>query len=304
MKKLLRSGIIILFMFIGIFAEQCYCVDFGYFGTANSDVGTGNYIAELSGASNIATISPPSDDAQNVDYVIDLIIESHNNGMKSVIWVDHLFFYIDWDSPEKELYLYPDYQERWNRYATKIAPYINLIHMFYVLDEPYWNGSQAQISDADMLIMLETVGVTIKRTFPRVNVGNCFGGLSDVEIPISYTLVGFDYYYDLSEDINLYFNKYRAYLSFFKTKMYPHQKLFMVPGGFQFVSNPVPQNELIYVAHFFQELFLCDPRAEMMIVFLYPPISGVTGLKELPWVMAKYEEIGYRIKTKAFQPLF
>lgn len=268
---------------------------FGYLGTAMEGMGAGNYIADLSSSSNVATIS--CEDPENIDCIIDLIIEARNNGMKSIIWVDHLFFSIEnWGTLEQELYLYPDYQERWDRYSLELEPYVDNIYMFYVLDEPYWNGSHVGISQADMLVMLETVASAIKITFPDINIGSCFVSVSideDFELPINYTLIGFDYYYSPGQNMELYFEKYNNYLEIFMSKMHSHQKLFLVPGGFQFAHNPASQKDLIQVADFFYDLFLDETLVETMIVFLYPSVSpGLIGLEALPELMVCYEEIG------------
>lgn len=269
---------------------------FGYLGTAIDDLGTGNYIVELSSSSNIATVAPPSDEAENVNYVVDLVIEAQNNNMKSIVWVDHLFFCIKFDTPEKELYLYPDYKKRWNKYAATISPYTKSIYMFYILDEPYWNGSQVGISKPEILVMLETVASTIRTTFPNTHVGSCFGYPSicnEFEIPKNYTLVGFDNYLQ-NEDTEAYFNCYNDYLKIFKTKMYPHQKLFLVPGGFQYSHNPISQKSLIKVANFFYNLYL-NENVTLMVVFLYPSIDNLVGLEDLSELMIKYKEIGRNI---------
>lgn len=263
---------------------------FGYLGTAIGGLGTGNYIELLSSSSNIATIASPSDNAENVDYVIDLVIEAQANGMDSVIWLDHLLFDIDtWG-----LQLYPDYQERWDRYSTAIAPYMDSIFMFYILDEPYWNGSHAGVSQEDMLARLEAVSVMVRATFPSVHVGSCFAYPSiteDLELPGSYTIVGFDYYY--GQNMGIYFEDYLEYLDIFKGKMYSHQRLFLVPGAFQYASGLPAQNDLSLVADFFYDLFLTEPLVDMMIAFLYPSVPpGLIGLDALPALMAKYEEIG------------
>lgn len=267
---------------------------FGYLGTAMQGLGTGNYIAELSPSSNIATIS--SEDPEDTCYIIDLITEAQNHDMKSVIWVDHLFFCIkDWGTLEQELYLYPDYQERWDRYASDLAPYIDSILMFYVLDEPFWNGSHVGISQADMLVMLETVASTIRATFSGVEVGSCFGYpslIGDFEIPENYTMMGFDNYLQ-DEDVESYFIYYTECLKEFKDKMYPHQRLFLVPGAFQYVDGLPSQNDLVLVADLFYDLFLTEPFVDMMIAFLYPSVPpGLIGLDALPDLMAKYKEIG------------
>lgn len=270
---------------------------FGYLGTAMHGYGTGNYIAELNYSSNIATIS--CEDPENTACIIDLIVDARNNGMKSIIWVEQLFFsFQNWGTPEQELYLYPDYQERWDRYASDLAPYIDSILMFYILDEPYWNGSHAGISQADMKIMLETVASTIRATFPDVEVGSCFAYPSvdvDLQIPVNYTMVGFDYYYQHGQDMELYFENYNNFLDILKSKMHPRQKLFLVPGGFQYGDNPASQDNLILVADFFYDLFLAE-SVETMVAFLYPSVvpSGedLIGLDALPELMAKYEEIG------------
>lgn len=266
---------------------------FGYLGTAINDLGTGNYIVELSSSSNIATIAPSNDGTENV---INLIIEAQNNNMKSIVWVDHLFFYIKWDTPEKELYLYPDYQERWDEYSSQIRPYTNSIYMFYILDEPYWNGSQVGISKSDMLVMLETVGSTIRTTFPNVHVGSCFGYPSlcgEFEIPKNYTLAGFDYYLQ-DEDVESYFSNYLNYLEQFQNKLFFPQKIFLVPGGFQYLHNQTSQESLIKVANFFNDLYL-NNSIELMIVFLYPSVPGLIGLEDLPELMKTYEKIGRKI---------
>ena len=278
----------------GVIESQRY---FGYLGTAMEDLGSGNYINELSSSSNLATISSPRE-IEDIDHTIDLILEAQDYGMQTILWLDHWFFNIEnWGTSEQELYLRPDYQERWDILVMELAPYIDNIYMFYILDEPYWNGSHVGISQSDMLTMLEVVASTIKNTFLDVHVGSSFCTLSfgdDFEIPQNYTLVGFHKYYPShGQDINTYFESYNNYLEIFMSKMHSHQKLFLVPGGFQFAHNPASQKDLIQVADFFYDLFLDEPLAETMIVFLYPSVPpGLIGLEALPELMVCYEEIG------------
>ena len=289
-------------MIIVLFLMMFGCVPddseryFGYLGTAMEDLGSGNYISELSSSSNLATISSPRK-IEDIDHTIDLILEAQDYGMQTILWLDHWFFNIEnWGTSEQELYLRPDYQERWDILVMELAPYIDNIYMFYILDEPYWNGSHVGISQPDMLVTLNLVASMTQTTFLDVYVGSCFAYVfidETFEIPENYTLIGFDYYYSSGQNMELYFEKYNNYLEIFMSKMHSHQKLFLVPGGFQFAHNPASQKDLIQVADFFYDLFLDETLVETMIVFLYPSVPpGLIGLEALPELMVCYEEIG------------
>lgn len=278
--------------------EDVYVEPQKYFSyLAMEGVGTDNYITELSGSSNITTISSCKE-IGDITRVINLIIEARNNDMKCILWLDHWLFGIEnWGTPEQALFLREDYQEQITILKIELSPYIESIHMFYVLDEPYWNGSQIGISPSDMLMMLETVTLVLKDTFPEIKVGSCFAYPSideNFKIPESYTLVGFSHYYP-GQDLKAYFEKYKNLLAEFTSKMYSHQKLFLVPGGFQFTHNPATSDDLIQVADFFYNIFINETSAEVMVVFLYPTLPGLTGLIDLPEVMGRYEQIGVLI---------
>lgn len=249
----------------GVYIEQQK--HFGYLGTAMEDLGTGNYIVELSSSSNIATISSCKE-VEGIDRIIDLIVEAWNNGMKCILWLDHWLWEIEeWETLERKLYLREDYLERMSILKTELVPYAESIHMFYVLDEPYWNGSRVGISSSDMLAMLEDVAVAIRGAFPEIEVGSCFASINEnFVIPDGFTTVGFDFYFCPPQDIEQYKVDYLEYLDVFKSKT-THHKLFLVPGGFQFTHNPANHDDLIQVADFFYNVFLDEPLAETMIVF-------------------------------------
>lgn len=275
---------------------------FGYLGTAIGDLGAGNYINILGDSSNIATIAPVSANPENVGDVIAKVQQAASKGMKSFIWVDHLFFDIDWDTSEKHLELYPDYQQRWNNYSASISPYIGNIYTFYIMDEPYQNGYQAGISESDMKKMLEKVTLAIKSKFPDVNVGSIFAHTSisgSFKIPESYDLAGFDYYYSSQpapRNIEQFFNDYNNYLLNFKKAMYPHQRLILIPGAFYYENSPVSESELKLVADFYYNLAKTDTLVDAVIAFLYPSVPGaLVGLEDLNQIMTKYKEIGAEI---------
>jgi len=134
--------------------------------------------------------------------------------------------------------------------------------------------------------MLQEIITLIKERFPEVKVGSVFATPSineSLEIPCNLDVVGFDYFYSLlpePRNMQEFFDNYLAYLKILKSKMYPHQKLVLVPGAAHLEGKPIPVSESKEITDFYSELAKADPQVQMIIAFLYPSIPGIVGLAD------------------------
>jgi hypothetical protein len=96
----------------------------------------------------------------------------------------------------------PSYKSKWSAYAQQIAPYVDdgTIVAFYPIDEPYGAAFNGTISYGQMLSQLDTVGTTVKASFPTAKLAmvftvNDFPTLAKSNIiPHSFDSIGFDCY--------------------------------------------------------------------------------------------------------------
>jgi len=115
--------------------------------------------------------------------------------------------------------LRPDYKFQWDRTAKAIEAHIDTIEAFYVLDEPFWNGASSQ--DLDKAIK------AIKDRFPRKPVMVVFAYPSltrQLVVPEKADWIGFDHYAPI--------NVVAKDLRLLKSKLRPHQHMFLVPQSF------------------------------------------------------------------------
>lgn len=161
---------------------------YGYYGSAFSWVGTGNYTAEISGHSNVTWIADNTADPASAHAA--KLREAHSLGMGAVLVVSHIFF-------EDDFKLKPNYQQEWHKYASAIEPHVQAVAAFYPLDEPFLNGQNRPPDELKR--DLETVNALIKERFPGKPVAVIFAwqtvaNSAHFVIPNGYDCVGFDCY--------------------------------------------------------------------------------------------------------------
>lgn len=247
---------------------------FGYYFIASDYFG--NYIADVAGFTNFNFMDWSSTYAQQAG--------TYNE--KMVVNLRWVFF----SGPG----LRSDYVSVWNYYASMMAPYINNIGAFYVMDEPYWNG----ISKADV----ETAAKLCKDTFPQIptmivegypvldgSTNRDFNGnyMPPFQMPSYIDYFGFDQYSNFPAIVNL--------LQITHNHLLPGQKIVLVPQDYSESGSTDAQTASW--AYDFYNLALSDPCIIGMEVFLWPsnaglPLSG-------PLTRAAYKDIGAQIVSGA-----
>ncbi|MGJ6962126.1 hypothetical protein ACSDR0_09465 [Streptosporangium sp. G11] len=128
---------------------------FGYY-AARITENIGNHVPEVRGRSNSSWVNI-SDFARYAPEVLDACAPQ-----SCVIYTGHEFFKGCNTENSPTCDLYPNYQERWDRLADIVRPYLTKVAAFYVQDEPFHLGASAE--------EVEISAKTIKRTFPDIPV--------------------------------------------------------------------------------------------------------------------------------------
>lgn len=299
--------------------SKCDSVEyFGHAFTATDTVGGGNYIEEVKGYSNLIHIECDTEDVTEcANSDIQKIEQAAAHDMKSLLTVIHILY--DFSDSPLSFDLHSNYEERWNKYASKIRPYADDIVGFYIMDEPYWLAIRLGMPFAEMKNKLETAASLVKSSFPDKKVlggfavteddllGDTFLGypvpanaLEEYGIPVNYDWVAVYYYYSqwgtdgtITEHNQVFENKY---LKNHKKYMRDGQRLVVIPGAFYFTYEPVEESKLETLAdYYYYNLSRREPKIVAIVPFLYPSTGNMVGVIELNDLKSKYMEIGREI---------
>ena len=270
---------------------------YGYYGSAFSWVGTGNYTAEISGHSNVTWIAGGT----TCDHVTRLQ-EANSLGIGAVMVVNNIFF-------DKVLNLRPTYQQDWLDYVRDIKPHAQAVAAFYPMDEPFLNLFNRPPEEFKR--DLETVNALIKKSFPDKPIAVIFAWQTvtsphfpNLVIPNGYDWVGFDCYPQTLADFdNCEGHSIPWYVNAVKSKLSANQKMIMVPGGLHVGTDLnqalARQAEIAGLADKFFTLTQADPAFVGMFTFIYQSQHACnedwTGTRDMPQVKAKYQQIGQSI---------
>jgi hypothetical protein len=127
---------------------------------------------------------------------VALLQEAQSSNMGAMLSVQTTFF------AGANLLPPSQYEANWTAMAAQVAPYVNngTIVAFYPFDEPYLAASNSGLTYAQMQSQLETVGSTIKASFPNAKITmlftiNDFATLAQQNIiPTNYDWISFDCY--------------------------------------------------------------------------------------------------------------
>lgn len=272
---------------------------FGYFASAMSGVGNGNYTAEISNHSNVTWIASGT----SAEHAAKLQ-EAEQLEMKAVMDVSRVFF----NYPS--FTLKDNFESEWINYANQIQPYINSVAAFYPLDEPFLPSKNRPREDLKR--DLEIIISTIRQKFPDKLTGVIFSYLelqnTALVIPSGYDWIGFDCY---PQELGGNFNNCHGqpiqwYVDTIKAKLKPGQRMFLVPEGVFFGTDAALasayQPTLVSRSDEFFRLAQSDPVFIGMFTFIYQ--SHYTGgenwfgTRDLPLVKTKYQQIGRSITNK------
>jgi len=223
----------------------------------------------------------------NVHFVenVDGLKKCASKGVQCILQVRWEFFAGGGGNGVVPNPLRPDYESFWNKTAEQVTPSIDRVEAFYMIDEPYWNG----VSKKD----LDTAIAAVKAKFPRKPVMVVFAVSSftpSFAVPAGADWLGFDCY----ESIGVV----AKHLRFLKSKLQPHQRLFLVPQSF--LNKAAPTDEgLARLNRQYYELASSDP---LVIGLLNFGLFTDAKAGSIPLTLQMQREIGEAITSKARRP--
>ncbi|HJN19027.1 MAG TPA: hypothetical protein QGH10_26240 [Armatimonadota bacterium] len=173
-----------------------------------------------------------------------------------------------------------DYKAQWRLLADAVAPDIDSIAAFYMLDEPYWRGA----SKPD----LDTAIETVKADFPDTPVMVVFARPSltdELLVPEGADWVGFDLYGPISD--------VAQYMRLLKSRLHAHQKLFLVPQTL--INKAAPTDEALAALN--EEYYDLASSEPLVIGLLNFGLWTGAQPGDIPETIRTQREIGMRIRS-------
>jgi hypothetical protein len=184
-------------------------------------------------------------------------------------------------------------------YPTNIA-------YFHLDDEPFWNYHVKNgWTPVEVHAALDAAAAKIKQSFPNVPIMfvEAVPTLSTMQAPYNVDWIGFDCYGPWT---NCQSSTIPAYLATLKTRLWPHQKIMLVPWASlerheddETPATPAEVNQLLDAADRYVELALSDPRIVALAPWVFHTQGQVgdstwtKGLITLPTtVYAKWQFLG------------
>ena len=263
---------------------------FGYYGSAMSWVGSGNYIKPTSDHANVAWIA-------DCGREVAKLKELESARMFAVIDVSCYFL-----NSNFQLLPQAEYQSKWQDFVNRVKPHRANIIAFYPLDEPFLNGPQRGVSIATMTQQLTTINSVIKQSFPQKATAVIFAAkelyTGGVQIPANYDWVGFNCYGDWNQcyqkkSIPEIFQQMTALMK-------PHQKAFLVPdANAQGYPSNDQQVKITERAYLYYDLAKRDGRIIGLFPFIFQSFNDghgpYTGVMDMPIALPAYKAIGRSI---------
>jgi hypothetical protein len=274
-------------------ASMSHIEYFGYYASAMSGVGTGNYIQETSSHSNLVWIREFCGQSE-----VSKLQQARARGMKAVLDVGCNFF--DFRTlkllPEKEI------ERRLAGLIPRIQPYLDTIAAFYPLDEPFHIGKKKGISYGYMGEQLRTVNRVLKSLFPTIPIAVIITteaiNSPEVRVPENYDWVGFDCYgsWVQCQESGSIPSLYARMLA----KLKPHQKTMVIAdANIREHAGSEEQRQLANRAGLYFNLAASDPRVIAFIPFIYQSFDEgsrhYVGVRDMPRVLPTYISIGRSI---------
>ncbi|MCX5670753.1 MAG: hypothetical protein NTU94_05455 [Planctomycetota bacterium] len=223
----------------------------------------------------------------NVHFVenVDGLKKCASKGVQCILQVRWEFFAGGGGNSAVPNPLRPDYESLWNHTAEQVMPSIDRVEAFYMIDEPYLNG----VSKKD----LDTAIAAVKARFPRKPVMVIFAVSAltqGLAVPAGADWLGFDCYESIGA--------VAKHLRFLKSKVQPHQRLFLVPQSF--LNKAAPTDEgLARLNRQYYELASSEPLVIGLLNFglFTDPKAG-----SIPLTLQMQRKIGEAITSKDRRP--
>lgn len=264
---------------------------FGYYASAASWVGAGNYINAISNHANLAWIADCGNEVAKLQQL-------KAARMYAMIDVGCYFF--------KNFNLIPkaQYEQNWNDFVKRVAPYRSYIAAFYPMDEPYLNASRNGVAMGTMINSLNTVNAVIKASYPSKARAVIFSAsemyYGGFQIPSSFDWAGFDCYGKWEK---CYDNKsIPELLAKLHSMLASHQRSFLVPdANFNGYPDYGQQGAIGTRAYQYFELAKANGRVIGLMPFIYQSFADssghYTGVMDMPGALPSYRAIGREIAS-------
>ncbi len=258
-----------------------------------------NYADEIHSFSNIADIlvvNPNDNIVQRTQTFADL-------DLKAILHLNELFFeLIDNNSPSESNYdLRSDYQERWNEFKiiNQAILNTNYIGVFYIGEEPTWNG--ITFSELDAVAQL------LQGEFPNIPTMliEAYPSLNDLQIPETIDWIGFDRYFVNDPNTDSEFQQDWQTL---KTKISNQNQKIMVILDSHYINwahgdfGNIDLTQMDDVAKNYYQLAKNDKKVIGVLGYFWPngfDIPESIGGRGMPQnVKMEYERIGREITKK------
>lgn len=243
----------------------------------------------------------------NTEAILAQLKKSKEDGLKAIVSLSGYFFQPDFNLKDPA-----EYNQNWNTLAAQISTYVTdgTILAFYPLDEPYNKLEKNKKTKKQMRQMLETIGSTIKTTFPGSLVAVIFGvdgnGFSG-QVPRNYDWIGFDVYdcWDncVGKSIPQIYEELKSNLTS------AEQKIFLVPDAWKWSLGQPSKSEVKKMITLFNKyVAFAKKKARIigMFNFIYQDLPSYDkkgnfkgyfpGTKSAPALLEKVKEVGVQIK--------
>ncbi len=257
-----------------------------------------NYVTEVAAFTNIAQMCVFSPN----DNIVSRLNLMTKNGMTAMLSVQGIFFAGKPDASTGsglKFTLLPDYKTRWTTFiqTNQLSQHTSQVGAFYVADEPGWNGISAE--------ELQIAADTIKASFPTVvtTFVEAPGALSNLKVPTSIDVIGFDHYAIPDPETN---STFQSELTLLKSKRSrASQKIMLVMDAqwFPFYGAAgYPETYMATVATSYYNMAKSDPDVLGMMAYAWPgglDDPAQKGTRDLPQsVIDEHMRIGKLITGK------
>lgn len=260
----------------------------GYYASAQSWDGEGNYIEKLKDVGNTFWVG-----GHDIEAKLSQIRDLSLKGSKKFAIINLQMDFFEMKTATLKI----NYEEIWQAMVGKINPYIGYVAAFAAYDEPYWDASKKNMPVDVMKEQLEKVALLVHRTFPTIPMSVVFAYPNvnpNLKVPYGYQWVGFDCY-ESFESCGDVLNGYKSIEEYLLTlEALTDAQIFLVPQSFARganVPNVEKQQEIINIGIKYLNLSKGHPRVIGFFPFIYNSSWMHTGAERMEKVSAAYKKM-------------
>lgn len=205
-----------------------------------------------------------------------------------------------------------DPQDNWNAFVTQLAPYINNVHAFYLVDEPYGSAKRLGIPRRIIKEELEAAIVIIKASHLNIPVATIFCDsdlIWNFSIPKGYDWIGMDCYggFDSCD-----FLPVNIYLDILQNNMNAQQRMILVPGTMIFQKTQCcDAKDVTDAVGWYEQYYTYAVRHHNVAAiwgFIWPTVAGVKntdfGAVQIPAMQAVVADTFHLSQYGGYRPEF